>query len=594
MPARINETEAIARLASANLEPLEPYINVSTPWKCKCLKCGKTVTPTLNSISNNRGGCVYCAGNKVDDSDAVVLFEKNDLQPLVPFPGAGKPWRAIHKLCGKEVTPTYSNVRSGHTGCKFCAGNILDEEKARSFFVSVGLLPLDSYPGAHKHWRSIHQKCGREVQPTFNDVQQGSGGCKYCGGNDPLKPDEALKIIEPLQLKPLEPFRNTASPWKLLHTPCQKVVFPTLASIKSGNKGCRYCAKVFIDEADAVTQLRGLGYEPLIDYPGSSSPWKSIHNECGKVVSPYLSSIKRGSGCPYCTQQKVDPEDAKTLFLSKGLIPQVAFPGGKIGWKSIHAKCGEVVSPKYSDVRDGSGGCKHCAPNYVSAEDAVAIFKLAGFEPLVDYPGTEVGWKSIHLACGREVTPRFGYVKRNNAGCAYCAGKLVHPDEAENVMRLAGFKTLTPYPGSQTAWPSIHDNCGKEVSPQYASVRLGGGCKYCSNSTFNYEEPAVLYLITHEELGAHKVGIGGLLKGRLEQHKREGWLVYKTLNFETGDIAYDVEQQVLNWFVNDIGLFPFLSKQEMPQGGWTETVDATEIDLPTIWFKIEQLAKVGI
>ena len=43
MPARINEDEAIARLAAANLEPLEPYKNVSTPWACKCLKCGKQV-----------------------------------------------------------------------------------------------------------------------------------------------------------------------------------------------------------------------------------------------------------------------------------------------------------------------------------------------------------------------------------------------------------------------------------------------------------------------------------------------------------------------------------------------------------------------
>jgi hypothetical protein len=36
MPARIQESEAIARLAEAMLEPLEPYKNVSTPWKCIC------------------------------------------------------------------------------------------------------------------------------------------------------------------------------------------------------------------------------------------------------------------------------------------------------------------------------------------------------------------------------------------------------------------------------------------------------------------------------------------------------------------------------------------------------------------------------
>ena len=30
----------------------------------------------------------------------------------------------------------------------------------------------------------------------------------------------------------------------------------------------------------------------------------------------------------------------------------------------------------------------------------------------------------------------------------------------------------------------------------------------------------------------------------------------------------------------------------MPQGGWTETVDASEIDLPTIWAKVEELSRV--
>jgi hypothetical protein len=37
----------------------------------------------------------------------------------------------------------------------------------------------------------------------------------------------------------------------------------------------------------------------------------------------------------------------------------------------------------------------------------------------------------------------------------------------------------------------------------------------------------------------------------------------------------------------------FLSEFEMPQGGYTETVDASEIDLPTIWAKVEELSKVN-
>jgi len=595
MPARINEDEAIARLAAANLEPLEPYKNVSTPWACKCLKCGKQVSPTLNSITSRQGGCGYCAGNKVDEADAVALFERNELQPLVGFPGAGKPWLSIHTKCGREVTPTYSNVRMGHSGCKYYIGNILDEEKARTLFVAAGLLPLEPYKGALYPWRSIHQECGREVAPKLNSIQQGQGGCTHCAGNAPITIEEAAVIIESKEFVALEPFEKASVPWKLLHKPCGKTVFPTLLTIKTGKTSCRYCAKTFIDSDDAVNELRQLGYEPLIDYPGSSVPWKAIHKECGKVVSPYLTAIKRGTGCPYCTHQKIDVDEAKKLFIAHGLIPQVPFPGNnRSGWKCIHAKCGEVVYPKYGDVRAGSGGCKTCAPNYVSPEEAIEVFRKAGFEPLEPYPGSDVGWRCTHLACGREVTPRFGYVKRNNAGCAYCAGKLVHPEEALALMIKAGFKPLIEYPGSQVGWPSIHNNCGREVAPQYSSIRVGGSCKYCSDSTFNYSEPAILYLITHEEFRSHKVGIAGAEKSRLEQHRREGWLLYRSMAFDTGDQAYKTEQEILGWFLNELGLFPFLVKEQMPQGGWTETVDATEIDLPTIWSKIEQLAKVGI
>jgi len=41
--------------------------------------------------------------------------------------------------------------------------------------------------------------------------------------------------------------------------------------------------------------------------------------------------------------------------------------------------------------------------------------------------------------------------------------------------------------------------------------------------------------------------------------------------------------------IKSLGIY--LSKTEMPQGGETETVDASEIDLPTIWAKVEELSK---
>jgi hypothetical protein len=39
-------------------------------------------------------------------------------------------------------------------------------------------------------------------------------------------------------------------------------------------------------------------------------------------------------------------------------------------------------------------------------------------------------------------------------------------------------------------------------------------------------------------------------------------------------------------------LSAYLLPKEMPYGGASETVDASEIDLPTIWAKVEQLSRV--
>ena len=40
------------------------------------------------------------------------------------------------------------------------------------------------------------------------------------------------------------------------------------------------------------------------------------------------------------------------------------------------------------------------------------------------------------------------------------------------------------------------------------------------------------------------------------------------------------------------GLGIYLSKEQLPQGGFSETVDALKIKLSTIWAKIEELSRV--
>jgi hypothetical protein len=592
--ARISESAALEVMKLANLRPLEPFKNSASKWKCQCVNCGRTVSPRYNQIKQGQSGCAYCSGNAVDMDEAVKLFLENDLDPLVEYPGSGVPWKSIHKICGREVSPTYSNVRQGHSGCKYCVGNIADENKARNLFISRGLLPFEPYKNALVSWKSIHQQCGNIVTPRYNTVQQGSSGCGFCAGNKPITETQALELFESKNLRPLEPFPGTNISWKCIHESCGKTVFPRYSDVKQGGSGCKYCAGVFVDADDAVALFISKGLEPQEPYQNSAAPWLAIHKKCGRIVSPAFSSVNAGgSGCAYCAGSKISPEDAREFFIQRGLIPQVDYPGSTSPWESVHAQCGRTVYPKYSNVHSGSIGCKDCATNYVNPEFAHEVFRNADLEPLEPYPGSDVGWRSIHTVCGREVNPRYGYVRLHNAGCKYCSGKAISEDDAIAYLESRGFEPLESYPGSQIPWRMKHLSCGQSVSPRLNSLKYavtdGEGCAKCADSTFNFSKPAELYLITHQNFGSHKIGIAGATKKRVDQHKRHGWTLVQKKTFETGQEAYFVEQEILSWFREELGIPIYLTKVDMPQGGFTETVDSSEIELDAIWTKVNSI-----
>ncbi len=136
--------------------------------------------------------------------------------------------------------------------------------------------------------------------------------------------------------------------------------------------------------------------------------------------------------------------------------------------------------------------------------------------------------------------------------------------------------------------------CKHEVTPRYSTIRVGiGGCKYCASHGFDFSKGGILYVITNQRLGSHKIGITneGAKEKRLKKHETEGWETYKTYFFENGNDAFEIEQQILTWWRTELGLPMYLSSAEMPQGGHTETVDSDELDLIAIGNQIEFLAQ---
>jgi hypothetical protein len=171
----------------------------------------------------------------------------------------------------------------------------------------------------------------------------------------------------------------------------------------------------------------------------------------------------------------------------------------------------------------------------------------------------------------------------------------VSKKEALDWARKSNIKPLEPYVKVASKWKAKCLTCGNTIFPTLSSIIQGhGACIYCSVGGLDFSKPAYLYLITNSKLGAHKIGIAGKSAriDRVRVHKRDGWIVYKTKNYKSGSEAIKAEQKVLGWLSKEKKLSQHLSKAEMPQGGHTETVDASRIKLTTIWAKVEELTKV--
>jgi hypothetical protein len=106
--------------------------------------------------------------------------------------------------------------------------------------------------------------------------------------------------------------------------------------------------------------------------------------------------------------------------------------------------------------------------------------------------------------------------------------------------------------------------------------------------------PSYLYLIENESQSAFKVGVGNVLKNkksdRIKAHMRYKWRVLEIWNFHTGAEAYAREQEVLTHIRLNLKLPSFLSKEEMPQGGWTETIEHGA----TTHFALKEIVQLSI
>lgn len=534
-------------MVEAGLQPLVRYPGSAKKWKCQCLKCKAIVFPRHSSIKQGRGGCNFCAKvnaharQRALEAVAVALMLEAGLKPLEPYKSSKSKWRCECLTCSEVIVISHDNVRQGK-GCRYCGilaaahrrkdANATDAEQV---MCDAGLQPLVPYPGTTKRWLCQCLECGREVSPTHDKVKQSGQGCRYCSLKhrvDQRRMDsgEAIAIMVVAGLRPLEPYASSMTPWRCECLTCGRESTPTLGSIRRGQQ-CKYCAKTAVVPAEVTQLMRDAGLEPLTPFTRVHDPWPCLCTKCGREISPTYTSIRNGRGCRYCSGTAVVPEEA------------------------------------------------------------VELMRAHDFEPLKPYPGSLKPWPCRCLKCGKKSSPPFALVKSQGTRCRYCQRKTVDPKDAERIMRKGGFVPLTPYPGADKPWDCRCKKCKKTVSPTLGTVRSGGGCRYCAAKGINLNAPAIVYVITHDKLNSHKVGIGAPSGYRLTQHKRQGWEVFKTILLDTGDEAFEVERRVLFWLRIELGLPPGVLREDMPQRGETETVSADDISLPALWRKIQSIIK---
>ncbi|MGW7055123.1 hypothetical protein [Streptomyces sp. NPDC054887] len=425
--------------------------------------------------------------------------------------------------------------------------------------------------------------------------------------------------IQAAGYEPLEPYPGSGKPWRCRHLACGNIVTPRPAYISDGRVGCTECAKesrraIFQERAGgadrAEADMRSVGLEPLTPYLNSQTPWRYRCTRCGEVGAQRLSYVRQlikadaTSGCAACNrkargeqQRKANAARTEAMMRAVGYEPLEPYDSAAAPWRCRHAACGEEVEVRASSVRQGYDPCPVCraegykqrgAARRLDAEEAGALMRANGFEPLESYPGTSVGWHCRCTTCGKESRPLYSGVKGRGYGCGHCAGSApLDPEACAAEMRAHGFEPLEPYPGSDKRWLCRCPD-GHQVHQRLTGVRKGKGCRMCATFGIDLAGPAKLYVITHQEWNAVKVGIGACTgyTSRLVQHERKGWELHRAFDFTTGAAAYDIEQAVLRR-LREAGLCPFVPPTVMPNG-WSETCCADRITAAEVWAMVEE------
>jgi hypothetical protein len=209
-------------------------------------------------------------------------------------------------------------------------------------------------------------------------------------------------------------------------------------------------------------------------------------------------------------------------------------------------------------------------------DEAAAMMRAAGAEPLEPYPGALAPWRSRCSACGCEINPRLSNIRQGSGACKHCAQvgrrpRTIAAKIATATLEAAGLVAVDSYPGNAHAlWRMQCTSCGHELTSKLASVKRGiRGCPLCAEHFAAASLPALLFIMIEPESGMEHFGVTGLdLTQTLRALFHRGWQLYATRYYADANDAYRAEQQLATL------------KSEMVQAGGTGSA-------PEVWKAFE-------
>lgn len=326
--------------------------------------------------------------------------------------------------------------------------------------------------------------------------------------------------------------------------------------------------------------------------------------KCGHEWEARIANRVNGSGCPYCSKQKIlsgfndfsttHPELASEWHptLNRERTPHLFTSGSKQKFWWL-GKCGHEWEANIANRVHGRG-CPVCDGKII----------LRGFNDLASKnPDLSKEWHPFKngLLTAENVSP-------NTNKKAWWIGKCGHEWQSSINNRNKGSgcliclnkKVLFKFNDMATLYPEIskewHPLLNEEIKPYMVAPRshnkfwwLGecghewqasadnrtakdSGCPYCAVRGFSTKLPSIFYFISNKHIMSYKIGITNVHTDRLKSWVSQGWEVIHQIRDQEGYDIRRLETKTLKWIREDLKLKQELKKEDMGHlRGETET-----------------------